>query len=481
MQRRNGDLDVVFHPKSIAVVGASSNTRKSGAKWVLGLKAAGYSGAIYPVSSSGGTIEGLDIFTSLSAIPGEVEYVIASIPAHSVLQLLDDCIAKGVRVAQFFTAGFSETGSVEGTTLERDMLERAQRADLRIIGPNCIGSFCPESGIPLGPSPLGRTGLPGQVSFVSQSGGIAAKLVEYGIGRQTRFSKGISVGNSIDLDASDFLEYFAADEATHYIGAYLEGTRDGQKLFSSLRNACRSKPTVVWKGGRTGAGARAATSHTGSLTSSAPVWSAMLRQAGAIEARDLEELSDCLLLLQQLGRFRAASVAIVGGLADGGGGISVSGSDACNDNGLAVPPLQAVTRERLLNLIGQVGSILMNPVDVSPAQFRGLETLFEAIRVVALDESSDLLIVQEDVDIMHSFLGVEETRKVNAFLITLPQQTGRPLVIVLPSGSAERDRVEIESDLLAAGIPVFPSMMRAARSIALVGLRPAGDVPDSLQ
>ncbi len=481
MQHRNGDLDVVFHPKSIAVVGASSNTRKSGAKWVLGLKAAGYTGAIYPVSSSGGTIDGLDIFTSLSAIPNDVEYVIASIPAHSVLQLLDDCISKGVRVVQFFTAGFSETGSTEGTLLERGMLERAQRADLRIIGPNCIGSFCPEHGIPLGPSPLGKTGMPGQVSFVSQSGGIAAKLVEYGIGRQIRFSKGISVGNSIDLDASDFLDYFADDETTRCIGAYLEGSRDGQKLFSSLKHACTSKPTVVWKGGRTRAGAAAAASHTGSLASSAPVWSAMLRQAGAIEARDLEELSDCLLLLQQLGRFRAKSVTIVGGLADGGGGISVAGSDACNDNGLAVPPLQAATREHLLDLIGEVGSILMNPVDVSPAQFRGLESLFEAIRVVALDGSSDLLIVQEDVDIMHSFLGVEETRKVNAFLATLPHETGRPLVIVLPSGSAEPDRIEIESDLLEAGIPVFPSMMRAARSIALVGLHPAGHDSVSLQ
>ncbi len=466
-------LDAVFNPGSIAVVGASSDARKSGAKWVLGLKAAGYRGALYPVSSGGGRIADLEIFTSLSAIPDDVECVIASIPVRSVLDLLDECITKRVRVVQFFTAGFSETGSADGKALEREMLERARRSGLRILGPNCIGSFCPECGIPLGPSPLGRTGVPGHVSFVSQSGGISAKLVEYGIARQMHFAKGVSVGNSIDVDASDFLRYFARDDVTHVIGAYLEGTRDGRGLFSALRETCAVKPTVIWKGGRTEAGAAAARSHTGSLASSAPVWSAMLRQAGAIEAANLEELSDCLLLLQQLGPIRARTISIVGGLADGGGGISVSGSDACNDNGLEVPQLEDATRQRLLELIGEVGSILRNPVDVSPAQFRGLDTLYETIRVVASDRSSDLLLLQEDVDIMHSFLGLPETRKVNAFLSGLPQEMGKPLVMVLPGGSAEMHRVEVEEQLLAAGIPVFPTMARAARAIALVTQRPA--------
>ncbi len=468
MREGSSEFEATFHPKSIAVVGASSDERKSGAKWVLGLKAAGYEGAVYPVSAGGGSIAGLDIFTSLSSVPGDVECVIASIPARSVLQLLDECIAKRVRVVQFFTAGFSETGSTEGESLEREILKRVSNSGLRIIGPNCIGSFCPQCHIPLGPSSLGRTGLAGHVSFVSQSGGIAAKLVEYGIARQIRFSKGVSVGNSIDLDASDFIRYFVHDEATHVIGAYLEGTRDGRRLFASLRQACAVKPTVIWKGGRTEAGAEAAMSHTGSLASSAPVWSAMLQQAGAIEARSLEELADCLLLLQQLGPVHVRKVAIVGGLADGGGGISVSGSDACNDNALAVPPLESTTRERLLDLIGEVGSILRNPVDVSPAQFRGLETLFEAIRVVASDASSDLVIVQEDVDIMHSFLGIAETREVNEFLTRLPRETEKPMAVVLPGGAAELHRVEVENQLLAAGIPVFPAMSRAARAIALV-------------
>ena len=469
---RRGELRAVFHPRSIAVVGASSDPRKSGARWVAGLKAAGYAGAIYPVSSGGGTIAGLDIYRNLTAVPGDVEYVIASVPARSVLQLVDECVAKRARFIQFFTAGFSETGSSEGVALERDMLERAHKAGLRIIGPNCIGNFCPAAGIPLGPVTAGRTGMPGHVSFISQSGGIAGKLVEYGIARQIRFSKGISVGNCIDLDTSDFLEYFTHDEDTRFIGAYLEGTRAGRRLFETLRKASAAKPSVILKGGRTEAGSAAARSHTGSLASSAPVWSAMLHQAGAIEARNLEELADCLLLLQQLGPIRTRKVGIVGGLADGGGGISVSGSDACNDNGLVVPPLHSTTKEKLLELIGEVGSILRNPVDVSPAQFRGLETLCETLRVVASDDAIELLIIQEDVDIMHSFLGVEETRDINAFLARFPRETDTPVVVVLPVGSAEADRVRVEEQLLSAGIPVFPTMARAARAIALVTGRP---------
>ncbi|MBN1151663.1 MAG: hypothetical protein JXA58_00500, partial [Dehalococcoidia bacterium] len=192
---------------------------------------------------------------------------------------------------------------------------------------------------------------------------------------------------------------------------------------------------------------------------------------GAIEAQNLEELADCLLLLQNLGPMRLRNVGVVGGLADGGGGISVSGSDACNDNGLSVPPLQRSTRERLLELIGDVGSILRNPVDISPAQFRGIGILCETMRVIASDDGIELILLQEDVDIMHSFLHIEETRVINEYLTRLPLETRKPLVMVLPVGSTEEPRVAIETMFLSSGIPVFPTMARAARAISLVSGR----------
>jgi len=466
------DFDSVFYPRSIAVVGASSDPTKSGAKWIMGFRKAGFQGRLYPVSTRGGSIAGVDIHTSLTSITDDIDYVVASVPAHSAMSVVEECVQKRVKFVQFFTAGFRETGKAEATVLEEQLLKRASAGGLRIIGPNCIGTYCPESRIPLGPSPLGKVGVPGDAAFISQSGGIAAKLVEYGIARRLDFSKGISIGNSIDLDAADFLDYFAHDERTRYIGMYLEGASRGRHLYAALRRIASEKPTVVLKGGRTEAGALTAQSHTGSMATKAPVWSAMLRQAGAIEATSIEELTDCLLLLQKVGPTRARNIGIVGGLADGGGGISVSGSDACADIGLNLPSLAASTTSSLAALIGEVGSILRNPVDISPAQFRGLDAQFESIRLVAADPGIELLIVQEDVDIMLSYLGEKETDSINGFLSTLSRETGTPLVMVMPPGSCEAKRGISVQRLQEAGVPVFPTMSRATRAIGLVSGRP---------
>ncbi len=467
------ELDAVFYPRSIAVVGASADTSKAGSKWVLGLLAAGFPGRLYPVSTRGGTLAGLDIASRLSDIDGDIDYVIASVPSQSVLQLIDECIARKARIIQFFTAGFRETGSQHGAELEREMLRRARGTGLRMIGPNCIGSYCPEGRIPLGPSAVGKLGLAGSTGFISQSGGIAAKLVEYGIARDIHFSKGISVGNSLDLDASDFLEYLGRDEKTHAIGLYLEGTQNGRQLFESLREVATKKPVLLWKGGRTPEGAQAATSHTGSMAAATAVWSAMAAQAGIMEVRTLEELCDCLLLLQCLGPTRARKVAVVGGLADGGGGISVSGSDACADVGLFLPELQSTTRRRLLELIGEVGSILRNPVDVSPAQFRGLKTTYAAIRTVTEDPSVEILIVQMDMDIMASFLSADDGMQIARFLATLPRECGTPLMVVLPHGAAEQERETARRIMASADVPVFPTIGRAARALSIVSGAPS--------
>ncbi|MFW6056607.1 MAG: hypothetical protein ACOC9B_04790, partial [Chloroflexota bacterium] len=333
--------------------------------------------------------------------------------------------------------------------------------------------YCPEGRVPLGPSATGKLGLPGSTGFISQSGGIAAKLVEYGLARGIHFSKGISVGNSLDLDASDFLEYLGHDEKTRAIGLYLEGTPNGRRLFESLKKVAAKKPVLLLKGGRTPEGAKTATSHTGSMAAAPAVWSAMAAQAGIMEVRTLEELCDCLLLLQCLGRTSARSVAVVGGLADGGGGISVSGSDACAEVGLCLPELREPTRARLLELIGEVGSILRNPVDVSPAQFRGLETTYAAIRTVAEDPSVELLIVQMDMDIMASFLSTDDGIHIARFLATLPGECETPLIVVLPHGAAEEEREAARRIIASARVPVFPTICRAARALAVISGAPS--------
>ncbi len=459
------EFEPIFYPRSIAVVGASTKL-KVGSVWVWALISGGFPGPIYPVGSGGGKIGDLEIFPRLRDIPGEIDYVIVAIPRRSVLELLDDCAAKNVKAVQFFTAGFSETGTSHGYKLEKQMLEKARRAGIRIIGPNCIGTYCPEHGIP---SLLGRIGKSGTVGFLSQSGGIATKLIEVGIARHINYSKGVSFGNGIDLDASDFLQYLAADTKTRAIGAYLEGTRDGTRLFNTMKGVTRAKPLVVWKGGRTEVGARAALSHTGSLASSAAVWSAMLKQAGAIEVSGLEELTDTLLILQRLDRWPGMNAAVIGGLADGGGGISVSAGDAFAESGVNLPPLSAETEEGLSKLLGEVGSILRNPVDVSQAQPRGVPTLFRAIELVAADAAIDIVLIQEDVEILlpiYSPTGLEE---INRFVIELAGRQDKPVMVILPPGSAEQERLQLEQRFLAASIPVFASPERAAKAISNAG------------
>jgi acyl-CoA synthetase (NDP forming) len=456
------EFEPIFYPKSIAVIGVSATSIKAGSSWVWSLKSAGFPGLIYPVSSSGGRIADLEIFPKLRLVPGEVDYVIVSVPRHSVLELLDDCVTKNVKAVQFFTAGFSEMDTQQGRKLEEQMLEKAREGNVRIIGPNCIGVYCPEHKIPF---VMGILGESGSVGFVSQSGGIATKLVTIGIARHINYSKGVSFGNGIDLDASDFLQYLAADPKTKVIGAYLEGTRDGARLFNTMKQVARVKPLVVWKGGRTEAGAQAAMSHTGSLVSSAAIWSAMLKQAGAIEVHSLEELTDTLLIFQQLGRGHGTRAAIIGGLADGGGGNSVAAGDACMENGLKIPALSFETKQKLTELVGEVGSILRNPVDVSQAQFRGLATLFQAIDLAVRDTTSDIVLIQEDVEILLPIYSRKGLEEINEFFIGLASRQSKPMMVVLPPGSVEAERLEIEQKLLAASIPVFCSMERAAKAI----------------
>jgi acyl-CoA synthetase (NDP forming) len=456
-------FEPIFYPKSIAVVGISRNIFKVGSLWLKALLDAGFKSPIYPVNPHCGEFLGLKVYSNIKDVPEIVDYAIVAIPREAVPQLLDDCAHK-VRAIHFFTAGFGEAGDDMGRKLEYEMLQSAKKGGYNIIGPNCIGVYSPEARVPYGPA--GKIGEVGSVGFISQSGGIGEKLVELGVARGIKYSKGISFGNGIDLDSPDYMEYMAADPRISVIGAYLEGTRNARRLFSVMKQAAGSKSVVVWKAGRTVVGAAAAASHTGSLASSSAIWSAALRQCGVIEVMDVEELTDTLLIFQQLGRLdgKRSGIAVVGGLADGGGGISVSASDACAELGLDMPPLSTETRTKLTNLLGRVGSILRNPVDVSQSG-SNRSTIKEVTKVVLEDPEIDLVIIQIDAGILLKYLPWELVESIFAAFIELRTEQGKPIVIVSPPGAFEKERLEMERRLALASIPVFPAMRRAAKAI----------------
>ncbi|KKL54964.1 hypothetical protein LCGC14_2260160 [marine sediment metagenome] len=295
-------IEAIFHPRSIAVVGASANPNAPGYDYVSSLQKFGFPGDLYPVNPRAEEILGLPAFPSLRDVPGQVDYVISCIPATAVLELVDDCAAKGARALQLFTARFSETGREEDAELERRLSQRAREAGVRIIGPNCMGLLYPRQGISF------RADMPrqpGNVGFLSQSGNLLFELTYLAGPRGLRFSKAVSYGNGLDLNEADFLDYFAQDAESAVVGAYVEGVRDGRRFLAALKRAAARKPVVVLKGGRTAAGGRAAASHTAALAGRHAVWTAAVTQAGAISVDTVEELIDMLIAFAYMRPARA--------------------------------------------------------------------------------------------------------------------------------------------------------------------------------
>lgn len=454
-------FEPVFFPKSIAVVGASPNPLKFGNRYLEALIHAGFKGKLYPIHPSDGEISGLKAYPTVRDIPDPVDYVIVCIPAQHVLGVLDDCAARGVKVVQFFTAGFSETGEEQGRQLEREVVKKAREGGFRVIGPNCIGVYSPTNLMPYGPMPL--LGKAGVVGFISQSGGHAGRIIDIGLRRGIYFSKAVSFGNGADLDSVDYLEYFAVDPETQIIGAYLEGVRQGRRFFQLAKELSKTKPIIIWKGGKTEVGAEAAASHTGSLAIPDTIWSAVLKQAGIIRVDSLEELADTLLTFQHFTPFLGQNVAIIAGLAGGGGGESVSSTDACASVGLSVPPFTDETRSKLKAILPPAGSILRNPLDMGGVGGI-LEILEKTMEIVVADPRIDLVIVNENMDELVMWVGRETLETMNDIFIRFRRI--KPLVIVSPPGFPNADRLTLEKKLSDAQIPVYPSLDRAAKAIA---------------
>jgi acyl-CoA synthetase (NDP forming) len=466
MEGREPSLAELFSPRGVAVVGASPEGRASFATHVVqSLKEAGFP-AIYPVNPKHTEVLGLPCYPSLTAIPGVVDHVVVSIPAESALELLDDCAAKGVKSVHFFTAGFSETGDRERAELERTMLAKARAGGFRIIGPNCVGLFVPKSRL------VTNTGMPldpGPIAFISQSGGHAHDIPFYGSPRGLRFSKVVSYGNALDVDESELLEYFSEDVETEIIAAYIEGARDGRRLLDALRKAAARKPVVIYKGGTTEAGKRAAHGHTASLTSSVAVFEALCRQANAIQVGDVEALVDVLVAL----RFATpppggTGVAVVGL----GGGPSVLASDEMEKAGLQLPALSREVQAELKRTLPVAGGIFGNPVDATTLLFP--DAILATMRVLGKVPGVDMLIYHlgfHPVSRWGAGLASSATflRATIDALTQARQETGKPVLLALrpaPDLDGTKEFLAAQQAFVEAGFPVFHSLHQAGAAMA---------------
>lgn len=452
-------IDFIFHPRSIAVAGASADPKKFGHRFVKALVDFQFPGPIYPVNRTGREVLGRKTYPRLRDVPDPVDYVISSVPRESLLELLDDCADRGVRALQMFTAGFRETLEEDGARLEQDLLRKARSLNIRLLGPNCMGIHCPGSHMTFGGFPSKE---PGPVGAISQSGGNASELISYGGARGLRFSKVVSFGNALDLNEVDFLEYLIDDPETKIIAAYLEGTRDGQRLFKVMERAVAAKPVVLLKGGRTAAGTRAVASHTGSLAGDDEVWNALCRQTGIVRVYSMEEMIDVLLAFMHMPVPGGRNVAVIGA----GGGASVAAADMCESAGLSLTTIPEDAARELRQFIPLAGSSVRNPIDawtMSPKEFR------DTVRIISRVGEVDFLI-------NHLTIGpglfdpadsgpLNGLDKVSQDLIDICQASAKPVAMVLRStGHPQYSQVsfDLTHRLLQAGIPVFPSIASAA-------------------
>lgn len=460
------ELYPLFYPDSIAVVGASRDEEKFGSRFLKALLTVGFPGRLYPVNPSYREVSGLKAYPNLRAIPDPVDYVIIAVPATNIMEVIADCAAKKVKAVHMFTAGFRETGLAQGREMEKTILKMAREGGFHLVGPNCIGIYSARNTMPLGAIP--HLAEPGGVAILSQSGGHAEHIYDEGMARGLRFSKIVSFGNALDLGATDFLEYLEQDEDTALVGAYLEGIEDGGRFLHVLRRVSSRKPVIIWKWGKTPAGATAASSHTGALTASPAVWSAALRQGGALEVESLEELTDTLLAFQGLPKLKGQGIAmaVVAGLTDGGGGASVSAADALMAQGLAVPTFLPQTQKKLREILPPVGTILHNPLDLG-GRGGDVKLLKPALALALAEPQCQALLLHMRLDGLLHYLSLATVHAI-ADLILEARRTGKPVVVVSTTGSREAERQEIEKKLTSAGIAVYPTLDRAARALARV-------------
>ena len=458
-ERRTADLHKLFYPESVAVVGASPEVMNDRFPFFQALLQSGYGGRLYPVNLRHKEISGHRAFPSLLAVPDPIDLAIITLRAPSVPPIIADCVSKKVKFAVIFTSGFSESGYKE---LEEEVQEIARQGPTRLIGPNCIGPYCPESGLTF--SIEERPKEPGNVAFVSQSGGHSITYKTLAGSRGIHFNKILSIGNQSDLTIQEVLRYYAEDPNVKAICAYVEQAKNGQDFSQTLREVARKKPLIIWKGGATETGARAAFSHTGAMASYSEVWRKGVNQLGVIAVDDLEEMGDATFACLAMALPKGDRVGIV----VAGGGSSVEMTDVCTRVGLKIPLLQPETQKQVARLVPEANTSCKNPVDLG---FFGFfpKVYSQSIQHAAQDPNIDALMLYQITEYFAQFnASFDWVAEISSGMAQIRQGISKPFVVVIPPLEQENlsfiaKRQALIQKLRQHRIPVFPTIERAAK------------------
>ncbi len=461
--RRINNLKRSFSAQAVAVIG---DKRMGGYMWLRAMKR--FTGKLYSIQIDPNEIPGIEALgvtnlKSLAEVPETIDYAVSAVPRQVAPRILKDCIDNQVRGIGFFTSGFSETTEELGIKLEGDLKALATASDIALVGPNCMGLYNPAIG--LSNFPDLNVGVRGDVCFISQSGTHSINFCSQAPARGIRINKAASIGNVLMIEAADYIDVMAGDEATRVIGMYVEGVRDGRRFFESLKRAAQAHPVVVWKGGMTDAGARATFSHTGSLATPAAVWTAMVRQSGAISVAGLDAMLDAVEML-------ARGKAVTGrgmGLVAMTGGQSVVITDTFATAGLEIPTLSPGSYEELKSFFNIIGGSYRNPLDAGGTIGGGVYTgnLERILQILDRDPVIDAIVLEVGTGLRAQRWATHEDELTGLLdqLAQFSRATSKPFVLILHPAHVETIVVRAKQLARERGLVVFDSFERSAAAI----------------
>jgi len=377
----------LFSPRGIAVVGASRDATRVGAKLLDNIITSGFKGEIYPINPKAEELHGLKAYPNLGAVPRQVDLALIAVPAENVISILKDCVRYKVGAVIIISAGFAEA-SATGKALQNQLQELSRQGPLRIVGPNCLGLINTAASICLNATFSQQVLLPGNVAIASQSGGVGLVLLDFLAERGVGLSSFVSIGNRVDVSSNDLLEYWEQDSRTDVIALYLESLGNPEKFCQIATRVSKKKPIVAIKAGHTQGGQRAAASHSAALAGEARYVKALFEKAGIIQARSVEELLDLVAFLRTGRPLRGPRVCVITNT--GGPGILLA--DALEDSGLTVPVLSAATQAKLSKILDKNAS-LVNPIDMLASAT--IEDYREVLTCVAHDELIDSIAIMQ--------------------------------------------------------------------------------------
>src|SRR5262245_53448401 len=440
-------LDVLFAPKSVAVIGATERAGSVGRTILWNLISNPFGGTVFPVNNKHRSVLGIKAYPSIGDLPEPVELAVVVTPAPTVPNIIGQCADIGVKGAIIISAGFKETGPA-GVELERQVLAEARRGRMRLVGPNCLGLMRPRGG--LNATFAGAMAQPGNVGFISQSGALCTSVLDWSLKENVGFSAFVSIGSMLDVGWGDLIDYLGDDPHTHSIVLYMESIGDARAFLSAAREVALTKPIIVIKAGRTEAAAKAAASHTGSLAGSDEVLEAAFRRCGVLRVNSIGELFNMAEVLAKQPRTAGPRMTIL----TNAGGPGVLATDALIAGGGTLATLAPETVAALDKILPAHWSHA-NPIDIlgdaDPQRY------VQSIETVATDPNSDGLLVVLTPQAMTNPAQTAEQLRQHAKLV------GKPLLASWMGG------VEVaagDAILSRANIPTFPFPDTAARVFA---------------